>query len=184
MLGGKYIMKTYIALLRGINVSGQKKVPMVELRNLLSGVGFNNVQTYIQSGNVVFESLEGNSQKLETDIQKAIKSHFDFEVPVLVKTGGQLKDILSKTPFSVEKTEKSYFTLLHQKPDDTLVEDVKSLNYPNEEFFITDECVYFFSTTGYGNAKCNNNFFERKLKVGATTRNYKTMVKLLSLCSD
>lgn len=177
-------MKTYFALLRGINVSGQKKVPMAELRDLLSGLGFSHVQTYIQSGNVVFGSAEENSQKLAHDIQQEIKSHFGFEVPVLVKTSRQLKEILTQTPFSKEKIEQSYFTLLHQKPDGTLAEDVKLLKYPNEEFYITDECVYFFSSAGYGKAKCNNNFFEQKLKVTATTRNYKTMVKLLSLCSD
>ncbi len=177
-------MKTYIALLRGINVSGQKKVPMAELRDLLSGLGLSHVQTYIQSGNVIFQSLGKSKKGLEDGIQKAIKSHFGFEVPVLVKTSRQLKEILTQTPFSKEKTEQSYFTLLHQKPDESLVEGVKLLKYPNEEFYITDECVYFFSSTGYGKAKCNNNFFEQKLKVSATTRNYKTIVKLLSLCSD
>ena len=78
-------MKTYIALLRGINVSGHKKVPMAELREILSKVGFVNVQTYIQSGNVIFQSIEEDTQKLTDIIQKEIKDHFGFEVPVLIK---------------------------------------------------------------------------------------------------
>jgi uncharacterized protein (DUF1697 family) len=176
-------MKTHIALLRGINVSGQKKVPMAELCLLFKNIGFSNVQTYIQSGNVVFQALQERKTDLEDTIQKAILSHFGFEVSVLVRKASDLKSILDDCPFTDDKKVKSYFTLLHKPPDKNLVEDTKTISYPNEEFEITNACVYFFSETGYGNAKCNNNFFERKLKVAATTRNYKTMVKLLSLSS-
>ncbi len=177
-------MNTFIALLRGINVSGQKKVPMVELRKLLSDTGLINVETYIQSGNVIFKSSQENRYILENDIQKAILSHFGFDVPVLVRTETEIKDILDACPFSEEKKMNGYFTLLHSVPDKGLIEEIHLVSYPNEEFYITNHCVYFFSSASYGNAKCNNNFFERKLKVSATTRNYKTMVKLLSLCAE
>ena len=177
-------MNTFIALLRGINVSGQKKVPMVELRSLLSDLGLKNVQTYIQSGNVIFQSSEENRTALENLIQKAILSHFGFEVPVLVRTATEIKDILDACPFLEEKKMNGYFTLLHSAPDTSLIKETHLISYPNEEFHITSQCVYFYSTSGYGNAKCNNNFFERKLKIDATTRNYKTIVKLLSLCAE
>ncbi len=177
-------MKTYIALLRGINVSGQKKVPMGELRRLLIDSGFKKVQTYIQSGNVIFQTLKENQWELENTIQNSIFSHFGFEVSVLVRTPVNIQNILVACPFSEDKRINSYFTLLHSTPDNTLIAETCLTSYPNEEFHITDNCVYFFSSTGYGNAKCNNNFFERKLKVTATTRNYKTMVKLLSLCAE
>lgn len=78
-------MNTYIALLKGINVGGHKKVPMAELRKLFSKSGFENVQTYIQSGNVIFKSSE-QTITIEDKIQKAIMAHFGFEVSVLVKT--------------------------------------------------------------------------------------------------
>ncbi|WP_339917236.1 DUF1697 domain-containing protein [Yeosuana marina] len=177
-------MTTYIALLRGINVSGQKKVPMAVLTLAMQELGLLNVKTYINSGNVVFQTVKTNQNQLEELIKNKLFSYFGFEVSVLVKTCKQLDVILSKAPFSDEITEQSYFTLLHKKPDKNLVEDIKDVTYHNEEFYITEECVYFYSAVGYGRAKCNNNFFERKLKVTATTRNYKTMVKLLSLCSD
>jgi uncharacterized protein (DUF1697 family) len=177
-------MQTYIALLRGINVSGQKKIPMAELRDLLSGIGLENVQTYIQSGNVVFQSSEKSSQKLESNIHEAIKKNFGFEVPVLVITPEHLQQIFDDCPFSEEQKVNSYFTLLYNVPEKPLVADVSKISYPNETFIITDSCVYFYSSTGYGKAKCNNNFFERKLKITATARNYKTMVKLLSLSAD
>ncbi len=177
-------MKTYIALLRGINVSGQKKIPMAELRELLSNSGLENVQTYIQSGNVIFQSSEKDKKTLETIVHKAIKLHFGFDVPVLVLTPQELNQIFDDSPFPQSEKEKSYFMFLYEKPDETLVSEVSQLNYPNEEFIITDNSVYFYCATGYGKAKCSNNFFERKLKVTATARNYKTMVKLLSLSAE
>ena len=83
-------MQIYIALLRGINVGGHKKVPMTELRDLLSNSGFQNVQTYIQSGNVVFQSSK-NVSTLEKEIQKLIFNHFGFDVSVIVKTDDELQ---------------------------------------------------------------------------------------------
>ncbi len=177
-------MRTYIALLRGINVSGQKKVPMAELRELLSKSGLENVQTYIQSGNVIFQSSEESKKVIENNIQKSILNHFKIEVPVLIRTPKELKAIFDTCPFSEVKKENSYFSILNTVPDVNLVKETQEIKYPNEEFVITDDCVYFYSSVGYGKAKCNNNFFERKLKVSVTTRNYKTMLKLLSLSTE
>ncbi|MEW4923821.1 DUF1697 domain-containing protein [Algibacter sp. 2305UL17-15] len=172
-------MHTYIALLRGINVSGQKKIPMAELRELLSKAGLKNVQTYIQSGNVVFQSSEESKEKLELKIHNAIKAHFGFEVPILVKTPKELQQIFDDCPFPEDKKINSYFMMLYSAANKDLVNEVSKLSYPNEAFKITDNAVYFYCSTGYGKAKFSNNFFERKLKVTATARNYKTMVKLV-----
>ncbi|WP_066221714.1 DUF1697 domain-containing protein [Formosa haliotis] len=177
-------MKTYIALLRGINVSGQKKVPMAMLRELMTGLGFKHVKTYIQSGNVVFQSIETNTVELEQMISKSIVKTFQFEVPVLVKSENEIRTIFEANPFSETEKESSYFTLLKSEPAAQLKAMVSNEVYANEVFVVTDACVYFYSTQSYGKAKCNNNFFERKLNVSATTRNFKTMQKLLSLCSD
>ena len=176
-------MITYIALLRGINVSGQKKIPMAELRELLSKNDFKEVQTYIQSGNVIFKSLEKNIEKLELQMHHAIKAHFGFEVPVLIKTPRELQQIFDDCPFPEEKKVNSYFTLLYDMPKQSLVVEASKLSYPNEEFIITDRCIYFYCSTGYGKAKYSNNFFERKLKITSTARNYKTMNKLIMLSS-
>lgn len=177
-------MKTYVALLRGINVSGQKKILMADLRALLVNIGLESVQTYIQSGNVIFQSSEGNIQKLEIKIHNAILETFGFEVPVLVKSPEDLQQVFDDCPFPEAKKTNSYFTLLFNVPNNELVEELTKISYPNEEFVITNECVYFYCSTGYGKAKCSNNFFERKLKITATARNYKTMLKLLSLSAD
>ncbi|MBU2949585.1 DUF1697 domain-containing protein [Tamlana agarivorans] len=174
-------MNTYIAFLRGINVSGKNKIPMATLREVLTSTGLENVQTYIQSGNMVFQSSEGNLEVLEKKIHQAIKNHFTFEIPVLVKTPQLLQDFFNGCPFPQDKKENSYFMLLFEAPELALLEEVSQINVPNETFFITNDCIYFHSAVGYGKAKCNNNFFERKLKITATTRNYKTMVKLLGM---
>ncbi|WP_303318260.1 DUF1697 domain-containing protein [Flavivirga abyssicola] len=177
-------MKTYIALLRGINVSGQKKIPMAELRDLLTNSGLEHVQTYIQSGNVIFKSTEQDIQKLELKIHETIKMHFGFEVPILIKTPEGLQKVFDDCPFPEEKKTNSYFTLLYTIPDKDLVKEAAKLSYPNEEFVIMNSCIYFYCSTGYGKAKYSNNFFERKLKTTSTARNYKTMLKLLELSSD
>ena len=174
-------MKTYIALLRGINVGGHKKIPMAELRELLTKKGLQNVQTYIQSGNVIFQSSGEDKHKLEFKIHNAIKTYFGFEVPVLVIFPEELKQIFDDCPFSEENKMISYFMLLFDVPKKDLIQEVSEITYPNEFFEISDNSIYFYSSVGYGKAKCSNNFFERKLKITATARNYKTIVKLLSL---
>jgi uncharacterized protein (DUF1697 family) len=177
-------MKTYIVLLRGINVSGQKKIPMAELRALLAKAGLKNIKTYIQSGNVIFQSSETDKEKLATKIHNSIKSHFGFEVSILVLLPNELQQIFDDCPFPEKEKENSYFMMLYSAARKTLVNEISKLSYPNETFLITNNCVYFYCATGYGKAKFSNNFFERKLKVTATARNYKTMVKLLSLSAE
>ncbi|SFD36860.1 Uncharacterized conserved protein, DUF1697 family [Algibacter lectus] len=177
-------METYIALLRGINVGGKNKILMAELRDLLLNMGLKHVQTYIQSGNIIFNSEEGNASELEFQITEAIKKRFELSVPVLVITSDALNTIFNTCPFSEEKKQKSYFSLLYTAPEIDLVNEVLSMKFENEEINILANCVYFYSSIGYGKTKYNNNFFERKLKITATARNYKTMAKLLELSEN
>ena len=107
--------------------------------------------------------------------------YFSFEIPVLVRNRAEIKTIFDNCPFTEEKKVNSYFTMLSEIPDQDLVDEASKKTYPNEEFVVLKDCIYFFSAEGYGNAKFNLSFFERKLKVNATSRNYKTMVKLLAL---
>ena len=174
-------MQSYIALLRGINVGGHKKILMADLRALFESLGFKNVQTYIQSGNVVFRSIEETN--LASKIADAIETKYDFIVPVLIKKGSELSEILSKCPFSDEKREKSYFILLKESPSQENIALTTGFSHPNEEFHIEEDCVYIYYALGAGKAKMGNNFFEKKLKVKATARNYRTMAKLLVMAS-
>lgn len=156
---------------------------MVELRELLAKIGLENVQTYIQSGNVIFQSSE-NASKLEYKIHDAIQSHFGFKVSIIVKTRQELQYIFDNCPFPKDKKENSYFIMLSHIPDQEFLKDVESISCENEEVVIKKDALYFHSSVGYGKAKFNMNMYERKLKVSATARNYKTMVKLLSLSED
>lgn len=178
-------MKTYIALLRGINVSGQKKIKMADLKQTLENSGLQNVKTYIQSGNIVFDSEIGETDVLQDKIQHAILNDFTFEVPVLVKTSNQLEKILKANPFADEVEEnRLYFVLLKKAPEQSLVNEFNEVNFVNEDFNITSTCVYLCCKKGYGNAKLNNNLVERKLKVQATTRNLKTIQKLVEMTKE
>lgn len=179
-------MNTYILLLRGINVSGHKKIKMSDLKKMMEQIGFANIQTYIQSGNVVFNSVEEDSIKLGDKLQAAIYTKFGFEVPVLVFEMNDFKKIILNSPLECQgelEEKNAYFVLLKDQPEPALIKLLEGEKYPNEQFSIASNCVYLKCTNGYGNAKCNNNFFERKLKVQATTRNYKTMLKLLEMAS-
>ncbi|MEM5563829.1 DUF1697 domain-containing protein [Psychroserpens sp. AS72] len=176
-------MIKFIILIRGINVGGHKKVQMSELRELLAKVGFQDVKTYIQSGNIILNASEENS-KVESKVKQTIQSHFGFDVPVIAKTRAELKRIFDACPFSEEKKENSYFVMLSDIPEAELIDEVKTITYVNEEYQILNDCIYFYSSIGYGNSKFNMNVFEKKLNVKATSRNYKTMVKLLSLSFD
>lgn len=177
-------MKTYIVLLRGINVGGHKKVPMAELRELLTKTGFESVKTYIQSGNVMLQSSELNNATIEQKVKQAIASHFGFEVPVMARTRDELEVIFNACPFSEVKKENSYFIILSRIPEPELVDEVMQIEYDNEEFIIINDGLYFYASIGYGNSKFNMNMFEKKLNVKATSRNFKTMVKLLSLSEN
>jgi uncharacterized protein (DUF1697 family) len=177
-------MNTYIALLRGINVGGHRKVPMADLRQLLTNAGLENVQTYIQSGNVIFQSSDLNAEDIKENIQKAIAALFGFDVPVLIKTRVDLKTIFDNCPFPEDRKTNSYFTMLSTKPKDELVKLASKKTYPDEEYIILNDCIYFYAEKGYGRAKFNLKLFERKLNVIATARNYKTMLKLLSLSQN
>jgi len=176
-------MKTYIALLKGINVGGHKKVRMAELRDLLAKSGFQNVQTYIQSGNVIFKSLD-EAYGLEEKISNLISVHFGFDVSVIVKTKAELQLIFDSCPFEKDIKEMSYFIILNTIPDAKMIDEVNKISYENEEVIIKNNCLYFYSPNGFGQTKFNMNTYERKLKVIGTSRNYNTMVKLLSLSSD
>ncbi|WP_353779077.1 DUF1697 domain-containing protein [Winogradskyella sp. 3972H.M.0a.05] len=177
-------MNTYIALLKGINVGGHRKVPMAELRELLAKVGFKDVRTYIQSGNVVLKSSEKSNEAIEDSIQKAIAKHFGFEVFVMIKTRNDLKRIFDNCPFSEEKKKSSYFTILHSSPSEDMIAEASQKIYENEEYTIIDDCIYYYCEKGYAKAKFNMNYFERKLNTTGTTRNYNTMVKLIEMSSE
>ena len=169
-------METFIALLRGINVGGNRKVKMDALRDLFKNIGAINVKTYIQSGNVVFSYAKTDCFQLANIIERQIELTFGFTVPVIIKTKKQLYQIIDDNPFS-EQIINLHVTLLSEVVDNSI--NIEPLLL--DEFKIVGDVIYLVCPTGYGNSKLNNTFFEKKLKVKATTRNWKTMNELLKL---
>ncbi len=174
-------MQTYIALLRGINVSGQKMMKMTDLLALFQSLNFKNSKTYVQSGNVVFQAESQDTTFLETQIASAITERFKFTVPVLVKNQTEWLQILQNNPFVTERpedTSKLHVTILGGSPDLARVAQIDPTQYVPDEFRIVDNNIYLFCPNGYGRTKLHNNFFESKFKLTATTRNWKTMQEL------
>jgi len=178
-------MSKYVSLLRGINVSGQKKVRMEELRALYESLGFKSVATYIQSGNVVFESGEKNISKIKTAIEQAIKAWYGFLVPVELRTCGELGRIIDEFPFDpvdADANSTRYLvTFLSEPPDGHRGKTLMSSVRPPERLYIKGRETYLHCPGGYGKSKLSNAFLEARLGVCATTRNWKTVQKLFEL---
>lgn len=174
----------YIAILRGINVSGKKLIKMQDLKNALVELNFGNIETYIQSGNIVFEFEELDSIELEKMINDKIMEVFGFDVPVIVLTIDKLQNIIEKNPLNNNEKYKEEFihiTFLATKPVKFDTQSIVSKKIESEDIYFTDEAVYLYCPTGYGQTKMNNNLIESKLKVQATTRNWRTTNELLKI---
>ncbi len=103
-------MQTYISMLRGINVSGQKKIRMADLKSLYESLGLENVQTYVQSGNVVFDSPEKDTAKLTKSIEAQIEKVYGFSVPVLIRTADDFRRVIESHPFAREEAARVLVT--------------------------------------------------------------------------
>jgi uncharacterized protein (DUF1697 family) len=174
-------MPTYISMLRGINVGGQKKIPMSELSKLYESLGFSHVKTYIQSGNVIFESPITDTAQLAVDIQQAIKDSFNFDVPVFIRTIQEFDEVIQNNPFPDKDQTKLHVTFLSASPIVQPLLEIDAVKDELEEFLIHGHEIYLYCPNGYGQTKLTNNLFEKKLKVLATTRNWNTVNTLLSM---
>ena len=177
-------MHTYISILRGINVSGQKKIIMTDLVKLYEDLGFTDVKTYIQSGNVVFNSTKKVSNSmLVKQIETKINEIYGFQVPVIIRTVDDLSKIIASNPFKNETSENLYITFLSNLPNSNHLENLTELNYLLDEFIVIEKEIYL-NVSSYGTTKLSNSFFENKLKVTATTRNWNTVNKLLAISTE
>lgn len=173
-------MNTFIVLFRGINVSGQKKIKMADLKNQLQDIGLHKIKTYIQSGNVIVHTpLDADA--LNQEIRQKIEQEYGFSVELIIKTPADLQNIIRKNPLCNRDLQRMYVTFLQEIPANDKVLALRQVDYSPEEYTLHNDIIYFFSPHGYGKAKMNNNFFENKLKTTATTRNWKTVNKLLDM---
>jgi uncharacterized protein (DUF1697 family) len=181
------MMATYIAMLRGINVGSGKIVKMERLRASFEALGFDRVRTYVQSGNVIFESEQRSAGGLSRKIEEKIQRDFGFRVPVLVKTSKEIEQIVSDNSLVKEEGidhSKLHVTFLSDAPPKTAVKVLEPLATGRERFRILNREIYLYCPDGYGRTKLSNNAIEKKLSVVATTRNWRTVNTLLEMCSS
>ena len=155
---------------------------MADLTALCQKLGWASVVTYIQSGNLIFDSEKQNPE-LEATLEKAISYNYGFDVPVIVRNANELQTSIGKNSFFARDSDisKLHLTFLKEKPADENVEKIKTYNYEPDKFEIEEKDVFIYCAGKYHQSKLTNNFFEKKLKVGATTRNWKTVLKLQEL---
>jgi uncharacterized protein (DUF1697 family) len=180
----KMNMETYIAFLRGVNVSGKNPIKMDDLKNYLLIDGYSDVITYIQSGNIILKHPGITNKELANRIQRIIKLKFGFDVSVVVKKKDELKLIIKKNPFTHQtnnEPSKFHITLLEEQPRKEFLEKLTKVSSGDDMFQIVNDTVYLYCPNGYGRTKLNNTFFENKLKVMSTTRNWNTIINLAKL---
>lgn len=178
-------MTSYVALLRGINVSGQNSIRMPELQHSFSGLGFKDVRTYLQSGNVVFSAGQSDEGSHAVAIQAQIAHDFGHVIPVLVMSAKELDEIANSNPLwpktgGVENLFHCTFLFQPVSPS-----SFRALKFPaadGERAVLVGRTVLLHCPHGYGKTKLNNSFFERALGVPATTRNWRTVLALQELC--
>lgn len=170
----------YVALLRGINVGGKTVIRMEELRNLFLSLGFAEVKSYIQSGNVIFESDETDQTKLTHTIAEAIEAQF-FKTPIMLRTLEEIKDAVENNPFADEEFEDKLFHLVFLAEELTpeKTEMLLAHSRPDEQFAVRNRNVYCLLRSGVADSLLGKKFIDNKLKVPATARNWRTVKKLL-----
>ncbi|WP_430817441.1 DUF1697 domain-containing protein [Carboxylicivirga sp. RSCT41] len=176
-------MNKKVAILRGINVGGKRKVLMNDLKLLCRKIGWMHVETYIQSGNVIFDSDHSNAQ-LEEGLEQAIEEQYGFDVPVIVRSSSEIKALIDKNPFYDKDVDiiKLHLTFLKDSPTNECIEKAKACVHDQDQFEVVDKNVFIRCEGKYHQSRLTNAFFEKNLKLGATTRNWKTVLKLKELC--
>ncbi len=177
-------MTAYIAMLRGINVSGQKIIAMAELHKMFVKLGHKDAKTFIQSGNVVFTSAGKDAGKLAKSIEAAIEKAFGFEVPVILRNLESMRASLASNPYGKRKlaeNERLYISWLETVPAKEATSKLEALADAKDELKVKGSEVFLLIRDGYGRSVLNNNFIEKKLGLRATTRNLESSRKLVAL---
>jgi len=177
-------MASYVAMLRGINVGGRATVAMADLRTLFTDLGYGDVRTYIQSGNVVFRT-PGRAAVLSTAIEERLEGSLGLPLKVVLRTNAQLVKALDRNPLAGggRDSAKLHISFLAGAPTSARARAIDPGAYLPDEFRIVGREVYVHCPDGYGRTKLNNGFFERALDVVATTRNLQTVAELTRLSS-
>ncbi len=175
--------ETYLALLRGINVGGKNKIPMNDLSSMFLEAGCKNVRTFIQSGNVIFNSSAKVSARIPGLIAARITDSLGYKTPVVLRSTAELEDAVSSNPFlkagAAEDSLHVFFLADHPEPSRVLALDPH--RSPPDEYIVRGREVYLRLSNGVADTKLTNAYFDSKLATICTGRNWRTVTKLLEL---
>jgi uncharacterized protein (DUF1697 family) len=177
-------MTKYLALLRGINVSGHNMVKMDALKKMLEKMGFQNVETYIQSGNVFLDSEDENTASIGFKIKQEIAKVFGYDVPIVMVSKTDLELCFKNNPFLKEKEydiKKLYVAFISKELTSSAINDLKISNFKPDEATIDAARIYIKYAIGAGKTNLDQKYIEKKLSVVATVRNWNTVTKLLEI---
>jgi uncharacterized protein (DUF1697 family) len=180
-------MPTHIAMLRGINVSGHKRIKMSQLQAMFEALGFKQVKTYIQSGNVVFEAGTNSAPGVSRKIEEKILSGFGFSVAVISKTPAELCETIQNNPFLKKRgvdLSRLHVTFLAKAPAAAALKKLEALNAGPDQWQCRGSEIYLYCPDGYGRTKLSNTALERMLSVTATTRNWRTVNQLYQMALE
>jgi len=172
---------TYVCFIRGINVGGHKIVKMEALRRSFEKAGFQGVQTYVQSGNVIMKAPKQPAAALEAKIAKQILKDFGYEVTVVVRSAEEIEKVLRANPFLKDASNdasKFQVTFLSEAPEETGVKLLGKIPGGLDRYECCGQEIYLYCPGGYGETKFSNNALEKALSRKATTRNWSTVNKL------
>jgi uncharacterized protein (DUF1697 family) len=170
-------VNTYIALLRGINVGGRNILPMNELGTILETIGYENIRTYIQSGNVVFCTRDEIGTNAAAEISEEILKKKGFEPNVLLLNAKQLADAIENNPFPTDDGKALHFFFLESQPEKPNLEPLESLKVESEQFKLYENVFYLYAPEGIGRSKLAA-AVEKSIGVAVTARNWNTVIKL------
>lgn len=180
-------MKTHLVLLRGINVSGQKLIKMEDLRHLLSDAGFQNVTTYIQSGNVIFGHPETSKAKVGAKVAALIKEKYGWDVGIIVRNLEELAQSIDGNLFLNEpdvNLKQLYVAFLSEQPSPENIAKFEAFDIQQDQAIFGEGVLYLKYHDSAANTKLSNALIENKLKVVATSRNWNTTLKLRDILSE
>lgn len=174
---------TYVALLRGVNVGGNNKLPMTHLSAMFSAAGCESVRTYIQSGNAVFQATPAVAGKIAARIADRIEKDFGYRTPVILRTAPELAAVIANNPFLAAgaSEESLHVMFLADAPGTGAVQSLDPLRSPPDEFRVRGRDVYMHLPNGAARSKLTNQYFDSKLKTVGTARNWRTVNKLFEL---
>ncbi len=180
-------MNTYITMLRGVNMTGHNTIKMTRLAEMFRQLGYSDAETYIQSGNIVFSCRNSRIDEVSSAIRKAILSEFSLDIAVITRTPDEIKKIIAVNPFLEEPgfdPSKMAVVFLELKPSEEQILKVAGIDYPPDKFRIIGSEIYIYCPNGFGKTKLYTNFFEAKMKVTGTARNWTTVNKLLEMAEN